>query len=215
MSHESLPGIPWFVGAYAALPGGAWDRDTEQRLLEEFSSVKEFTGWEAPFGGALHPYDEDWYLRQLGAGIELMVTLIPRVVGALRFDPAFGLASEDEDGRRRAVALVAEALAAAHRAEQLRGRRVVRAIELHSSPRGISSADCFRNSLREIASWEWGGAHLLIEHCDAAIPDQQPSRDSYLLRKNSKRSLRWANSRPPRSAASSTGVGPPSKDGTL
>ena len=150
----------------------------EQRLLERFSAVPEFSGWEIPYDSELHPHGEEWFRAHPTSRAELVVTLIPGVVRRLDTDPSFGLASQDEDGRRRAVSIVADVFAAIRQLEELVGRPVVRAVELHSSPRPNvgSSGHSLRESLLEIAGWYWRTTRLLVEHCDAAIPGQSPSK---------------------------------------
>jgi hypothetical protein len=174
---------PWFVGAYAAMPKGEWRVADERLILNECRAAARDAapiGWEVPFSGSLHPHDEAWFLGELQPRDELVVTLLPGVVVRLASDADFGLASPDAAGRRRAIEFTRTALAAVRRANDNLGRRVVRAVELHSAPGGgRASAAALRDSLAEIGEWNWGGAELLIEHCDAHVPGR-PSAKGYL-----------------------------------
>ncbi|MBW4095036.1 MAG: DUF4862 family protein [Acidobacteria bacterium] len=171
--------LEWFIGAYAALPSGEWDRPSEQRLLASYSAAPEFRGWEVPFSAELHAHDPEWFLKQLGDEAQLVITMIPVFMNRLQQDPMLGLASNDDGGRQRAVALVAEARNSVARVSEALGRKVVRAVELHSAPPAGngSSASHLRKSLQEIAGWDWCGAELLLEHCDAAVPGVPGSKE--------------------------------------
>src|SRR5438034_923832 len=37
-------------------------------------------------------------------------------------------------------------------------------------------ADAFRRSLDELRAWDWRGAALSVEHCDAFVPGQAPAK---------------------------------------
>lgn len=90
------------------------------------------------------------------------VTCIPATMTRLGADPVYGLASADAEGRRRAVAELAEVRDGVAR---LGGR--IRAVEVHSAPRRSGTAEALAASLAELAAWHWCGATLVVEHCDA------------------------------------------------
>lgn len=174
--------LPWTVGAYAIVPKNPWTPSGERALLDAARSCPGLgaTDWEVPFTGTLHSHDEPGFLRSVAASEHLTVTLIPGVMNWLATDPAFGLASVDASARRRAVEFTRDALGAVHRANDLLGRRAVRAVELHSAPGAArASAAALRESLHEIGEWNWQGAELLLEHCDACVP-AQPSAKGFL-----------------------------------
>ena len=108
--------------------------------------------------------------------LDLLVTCIPTVMGRLADDPAYGLASGDEDGRRRALDDVRRAADLAGTQAAAGGARVT-AIQVHSAPgpRG-GSRDALRRSLEEIVTWDLAGARLLVEHCDALVTGQVPAK---------------------------------------
>jgi hypothetical protein len=162
----------YFVGEYAIAPAGLAD---EERLLAGLAAMQAVRGLEVPFTGALHRSDESWLFARLRRDWDFVVTLIPGTMGRLQKELAFGLASDDESGRQAAIAMVRDANAAVERLNAAVGRTAVVAVELHSAPsRGPSGApgsrDAFARSLAEVASWDWFGARLAIEHCDAHRP---------------------------------------------
>jgi hypothetical protein len=97
----------------------------------------------------------------------------------LEADKGFGLASTSESGRRSALDFVKEALAAVHRLNHQLGKPSVVALELHAAPvafGGAATVAALEASLKEISSWDTGGARLVLEHCDALRPEQAPAK---------------------------------------
>ncbi|GGF41839.1 DUF4862 family protein [Subtercola lobariae] len=172
--------MAWFVGAYAIVPKVAWSPADEMLLLEEARTADGFSGWEVPFQTSLHPHDQRWFLNNLARNERLVVTLIPGVMQRLGNDPLFGLASSDGEGRRRAIEFARTAQRTILATNRILGRRAVQAVEIHSAPGGgRASVPHFAESLAEIGGWDWGGAELLVEHCDAHVLGQ-PSAKGFL-----------------------------------
>ena len=171
-----------FLGAYATSPCvSGWDEAAETAYYAALKALPGLRGLEYPFTGRLHPFDDDWLLCNLEPAWDIVLTLLPGNMDRLAIDPLFGLASDDASGRVAAVAFAAEARAAVARLNQAAGRRRVVAVELHSGPRrgvaGVSSsAAALTASLVEIAAWDWEGARLVVEHCDAWRPDLPPAK---------------------------------------
>lgn len=162
----------YFVGAYAITPAAARDEET---LYDGLKSMAQVCGLEVPFTGALHRSDEKWLLRTVRRDWDFVVTLIPGVMGTLQQNKAFGLASTDESGRQAAIAQARDALAAVARLNDAVGRKAVVAVEVQSAPSrgpagGTGDGEALARSLAEIAAWDWHGARIVIEHCDAARP---------------------------------------------
>jgi hypothetical protein len=156
------------VGAYPLLPKTEDRARAYHELVAHAASEPEFCGLEVPFTGEL---DDDELSGLLGGGHELVITSIPGVVAKLSADPAFGLASHDEDGRMRAVRFTRAAHDGVRRLHDTLGRRATRAVLVHSaSAPGQGSVAAFRRSLDELTAWGWDDALLLVEHCDAAVP---------------------------------------------
>ena len=170
----------YLIGAYAAAPSQlGWDPEAEAAFLDGVLALDGVSGLEVPFTGALHKYDEGWFLNRLPATADVVLTLLPGTMARLKTMPSFGIASTDDAGRRAALEFVADALLAVGRLNQAAGRESVTAVQIHTAPvhqSGSSSPGALAASLAELASWEWGGAQLVIEHCDAAVPGQVPAK---------------------------------------
>jgi hypothetical protein len=101
-----------------------------------------------------------------------VLTLVGAESVAAAQDGAVGLASLNEDGRAQAVELVGAARQAVVNFME-RGQRIV-AVELHSFPSlpeagALAGGRALEQSLSEILAWDWAGAAIVIEHCDARL----------------------------------------------
>ncbi|MFF2051158.1 DUF4862 family protein [Leifsonia sp. NPDC058194] len=154
------------VSAYAASPAHTtWDPVFEERFLAGLVDMDGVDALEIPWLGRLHPHDEDWFVTRLPPA-ELIVTALPWTVTRSTASAAYGLASSDENGRAAAVSDLARLH---HDIRRLPTAPTV--IMLHTAPRGgHGSVDSLRRSLATLASWDWCGAGLAIEHCDTAVP---------------------------------------------
>jgi len=171
----------YVVGAYAASPcTDGWKPALESELFDGLAAAGFVGGLELPFSGAIHGHDPDWLLRSIRPEWSIVLTCIPGTMERLSRDPEFGLASSSEAGRRRALDFAAAARDGVQQLEEGLGRRAVVAVEVHSAPRTVASAeplsDAFRRSLDELRGWDWRGAVLSVEHCDAFVPGQDPSK---------------------------------------
>jgi hypothetical protein len=154
------------VSAYAASPAHArWDPVFEAAFLTGVAGLDGVDALEIPWLGRLHPHDDDWFLTHLPA-TGLIVTALPWTVARAAASPVYGLASDDPDGRAAAIA----DLARLHGDIQ-RLPIAPSVVLLHTAPRGgAGSAAGLRSSLATVGSWDWRGAALAIEHCDAPAP---------------------------------------------
>lgn len=158
------------VGAYAAQPDDARER---RRYLDAVLSLPGVDGleisWRAPGWTRDAPILADALGRHAGAG-QHVLTLIGAAAAAAGEDGTVGLASVDEAGRARAVALAGAARQAV--VEFLdRGQRIA-AVALHAFPSrpqadAAAGGRALQRSLAEILAWDWGGAAIVVEHCDA------------------------------------------------
>jgi hypothetical protein len=169
-----------FVSSYAlASPAEPWDPAAEAALLAGLSRL-DLAGVELPFHGSLHRRDESWLLERLDPRWRIVLTLLPGTMDRLAQTPGFGLASADEAGRARALGFAAEARAAVARLRERLGHAAVAAVVVHSAPRlgsGARSAlEAFADSLTRLRALDWGGAELLVEHCDAFTPARPPDK---------------------------------------
>lgn len=169
-----------FVGAYAAAPSlSGWNPSEEEKFLASVLALNGVAGLEVPFTDKLHKYDEAWFLQKLPEHAQFVVTTIPGTMARLEADKGFGLASTSEAGRRSALDFVKEALEAVKRLNHQMGKPAVVALELHAAPvasRGAATAAALEASLIEISSWDTDGARLVLEHCDALMPNQAPAK---------------------------------------
>ena len=185
----------YFVGEYAIAPAGLAD---EERLLAGLAAMPDVRGLEVPFTGALHRSDEAWLFARLRRDWDFVVTLIPGTMGRLQAERHFGLASDDDGGRQAALAMARAARDAVDRLNAAVGRKAVVAVELHSAPSrgatgGSASRDALARSLAEVASWDWSGARLAIEHCDAHRPGH-PQHKGFLSLEDELAAIASANS---------------------
>ncbi len=168
MKHHRKP--VRVVGAYAAQPDAGPDREA---YLEEILSLPGVDGFEISWGAPGWEQDAPILADVLGRRKDRgghVLTLIGAAATAAAKDPAVGLASPDPDGRGRALHLVAAAREAV--LEFLAQGQHIVAVELHAFPT-LPQADAMQGgraleqSLRKILSWDWGGAAVVLEHCDA------------------------------------------------
>jgi hypothetical protein len=161
-----------FVSAYAASPAfSRWDPSLEAELLPALCELPGVVGLEIPWLGSIHPHDPAWFLRQVPPGARLALTPLPWVMRRAAELPSYGIASTDAGGRAAAL----DDLRRLHRdARRIEGESpaTVALVALHTAPRGGGDAGTLAASLDEIGSWDWGGASLVIEHCDAVRPGQ-------------------------------------------
>jgi hypothetical protein len=171
----------YFVGAYAASPcGNHWDADLETAFFDALAGETFVAGLELQFKGAVHEHDPQWLYRNLRPHWKIVLTTIGGAMQRLADDPAFGLASNDEGGRRRALDYLRSAALAVRLLNENMGHAVVRCVEIHSAPRpcaGIApSVSALHQSLDELRHWDWGGAALAMEHCDAFVAAHAPAK---------------------------------------
>ena len=161
---------PFIVGAYAAETA---KRDDWYRALADQSWI---SGLELPVPGDLLG-DQSWLLAHIPTHWDhMVVTDIPRTMQRLASVPDAGLASPSLQGRSQGMADVREVRDAVARLADSLGRQSVAWVELHSAPTGRADAQALADSLAEVAQWDWSGAALVIEHCDAYIDGQAPEK---------------------------------------
>lgn len=168
------------LGAYAALPADAEARAAFYRALADLPGVR---GLEIPFRDDLAgPDGLDTLASQLAPTWDRsIVTAVPGTMVRVWADPTYGLASTTREGRRAALDFTRLVRDGVEALREAAGRDVVAAVELHSAPPGAPGTDhlaeAFGESLAELADWDWGGAQLLVEHCDAYVsPDRGEKR---------------------------------------
>ncbi|MGV8851639.1 MAG: DUF4862 family protein [Rhodoglobus sp.] len=166
------------VGAYAASPTHSrWNPPLEAEFLTALSSIPGVAGIELPWINGIHPHDNEWLLSNFPSNLDVMITDIGGTVTRLAADSHFGLASSDRHGRAAALDQVKRVRDDAERLNNALGRAGVVAIELHSAPLATGGhSAALAESLAEISLWDWAGAALLVEHCDALVDGQKPEK---------------------------------------
>lgn len=165
------------IGAYAALPAPQEEQEELYRLLGQLPGVR---GLEIPYVHGLG--DLPWLARQLAPAWDRnVVTGVGGTMVRVWDTGTFGLASTDATGRQAALAFTRQLRDAVEALREAAGRDVVAGVEIHSAPSGAHgtahSPQAFGESLAQVVDYDWGGALLLVEHCDAFVaPDRGEKR---------------------------------------
>lgn len=176
----------YYISAYSASPSGQkWIPELESLYFQFLAQQTQIIGIEHPYLPSSNRYPLDWLSDNIPAHWSICITMIPALMQLNQGDPYAGLASTQNEGRQKALNLVAAMNDQVKQLNQLFGRQIVKAIHLQSTPSSDDSSirgnkDAFKRSLAEIAAMAWQGAALNIEHCDAYIP-RQTSKKGYLL----------------------------------
>lgn len=172
--------MKYTLGAYAASPNhSGWDPALETAFYHELKALPNLKGLEHPFVGHLHQHDDDWFLANIDPGWDYVFTCIPGIMNALGQNPLFGLASDDAAGRAAALSFMQQACAAIGKLNAHLGRQAVTAIQIQTAParnKSVSSKAALKASLQTMLEWDWHGARIVIEHCDAYVTDHNPSK---------------------------------------
>lgn len=172
----------YIVSAYNAAPSSQpWDATQEAGYWRGIASHEKIKGVELPFDMSLHSVDEDWLLKQIPQKWDIVVTLIPGTVRRMKENARFGLASKSAQSRASALDFCRRARLAIGRINAALGRNAVVAVQIHSAPSVVHPYDAgskaaLVDSLCEMSSWDWMGARLVIEHCDAFSDRHQPAK---------------------------------------
>ncbi|OKL50446.1 DUF4862 family protein [Boudabousia marimammalium] len=164
------------VGAYPIYPNPEQSElGTTAELLQQLSAKPRVGGYEIPYRGSAAP--QYWNLtwpEGAAADSHLVLTGIPITMMMQGSHPGLGLASPTEDGRAAALELNRELHA---RVEALTAAgHQVKAVQIHSAPKGGGSEAAFAQSLKELVTWDWHGAALTVEHCDSASGTVAPEK---------------------------------------
>mgnify|MGYP000863152983 FL=1 len=177
----------FIIGAYVTAPTlFEWDPVLADRYWERILGLCGIAGLEHDYWGSLHKFDNEWFLNMVAKDWDFVFTCIPGTMVRLQTTPTFGLASPDPSGQRAALEYTARARDAICTLNDRLGRKAVTHVQLHSAPswtpnlRGTEAA--FRNSLGILAGWDWDGARLCIEHCDAPNPPRPAEKGFLSLR---------------------------------
>lgn len=167
----------YVVGAYPASPAHSnWNPALEHEFFETLSTDTRVGALELPWLGSIHPHDNSWLYRNFPHPFSAVITDIPFVMSRMSTSSNYGVASKDKSGRERALSDLREINDAIRNFNDARQRKVVSVVEIHTAPRRVGDVNILAKSLEEIASWNWDGAALVIEHCDAWVEGQVPEK---------------------------------------
>lgn len=187
----------YVLGSYATSPNLyalehpplAYDATKEQAFYDGLAANPLCGALEVQLDdkGAMHCFDEAAFLAEFvpprwGA----VLTCIGGTMANVGASAAFGLASTNVEGRTAALDFAKKAHAAVQRwnarsydgVDQSTVGKMI-AVQIHSAPNNTkpgasSSTEAFTESLIEIMSWDWEGARIVVEHCDAPAPASAP-----------------------------------------
>lgn len=168
----------YYVSAYATSPSfHKWDSKIEKNYFSYLSNKPEIVGIEHPFLVNSEKYSSAWLLDNIPSHWNLIITALPALMQAAKLNSYFGIASVIEQERCKAMLLIEQINHYALNLNRLFGRKIVKAIHLHSSPQSCDGEIrgnklAFKKSLNEISQMDWESTDLNIEHCDAYIPYQ-------------------------------------------
>ena len=176
--HDSKVGArKYVVGAYPASPAHSnWNPDVEREFFDSLAKDSRIDALELPWLGSLHPHDDAWLIKNFPEVFSAVITDIPFVMSRIGQTSTYGLASSDKEGREAAIYDVRKVNDALRKFNDSRQKKVVSVIEIHSAPRRIGDVHSLASAIEEIAHWNWDGASLVIEHCDAWVKGQQPEK---------------------------------------
>ena len=172
--------MKYIIGAYATAPSlGIKDKLVERIFYEKLKqSLPEMRGLEIPFWGKeIHRFGSEFLLDIINPDWDNVLSCIPGTMSFLAKTSNFGLASDDNNGREKAIAMHKRANNFLHRMNDLYGRKSIIAVQIVTAPsfpaKGVSSSlDSFLKSMDEILSWNWDNTKIVIEHCDASVSKQ-------------------------------------------
>lgn len=177
MHGSDVSARKYVVGAYPASPAHSkWNPDVEREFFDFLSTDSRICALELPWLGSLHPHDDAWLMKNFPEDFSAVITDIPFVMSRIGQTSTYGLASSDKEGREAAITDVRKVNDALRKFNDSRQKKVVSVIEIHSAPRRIGDVHSLASAIEEIADWNWDGASLAIEHCDAWVEGQQPEK---------------------------------------
>ena len=175
----------YIVGLYASSPTlFNWDVHKEQLYFDAIKAERlQIRGLELPFwGNNLHPFDDEFLLANLQSEWEHVLTCIPGTMTSLGKNLHFGLSSNLESSRKRAIEMYERANQGVLKLNSSFARQNVLAVHISSAPRPrFGSIKQLIKSLNEISAWDWGGAKLVIEHCDSGLGAFKPIKGFFSI----------------------------------
>lgn len=166
------------VAGYTAAPA---DAKAAAVYYDRLFELVNADGLEFAWSGPATPDKLATILARMPQDWVVTINDIPAVWRACADNPLFGLASPDAAGRTAAVGMLRDMAKAVRTMNDLAGRRVVDAVEIHSAP-GFDKRvqhpepSALAAGLREAADIEWDGCAVILEHCDEFSPQHKPAK---------------------------------------
>jgi hypothetical protein len=166
------------IAAYPAAPG---DPEAADRYYDHVAASAPADTLGLAWRGDTPLPDLIHRVERLPADWRIAITTVPGSFKAWNADHRHGLASPEAEGRQSAIELARQVARAAVELAQKHGRPVVSHVELLSAPgwndRTYSpDPAALATSLEEVVGFDWAGAVVTLEHCDAYIPGQAPAK---------------------------------------
>ncbi|MDO8526110.1 MAG: DUF4862 family protein [Deltaproteobacteria bacterium] len=162
----------FIVGAYvSSISLRGWNEKDETLFFQSLRERPSIGGLEHAFYGTLHRYDDDWFLKNIDPTWDFVFTCLPGTTETLKTEPAIGLASNDPVAQGVSLEFISAANKAVKKLNAHLGRKAVLAVQVHSAPAVNASKEAFAKALTTICGWDWDGAKVLVEHCDAFRKD--------------------------------------------
>lgn len=167
------------IAGYTAAPAAREDATIYyQRLATAGRAGGLEVAWK---GDDASPAEIAFISSLIPASWVFTVNAIPSTFQAWAKDHRFGLASPDETGRQAAVAAAVKMSETIKTINDAAGRQLILAVEIQSAPGFNERAynpvpDALSRSLQHLGGLDWGGAAVMVEHCDAFVAGQAPQK---------------------------------------
>jgi hypothetical protein len=171
--------MKYIVGAYATSPFLSKNKNLELTFYDKLiESIPEIMGLEIPFfGHNIHRFGSDFLINILRPEWNNVLTCIPGTMENLSINPKYGIASDDDFFRMEAVSMYQRANQTVQEINGFFGKKSFIAVQIVSAPsfpiKGVKSSKySLLKSMKEILSWDWQGAKIVIEHQDSSLTSQ-------------------------------------------
>ncbi|KAA9000723.1 DUF4862 family protein [Affinibrenneria salicis] len=161
----------FIIGAYPCAPSFHQQGEKpEMEFWRQLADTPQIRGLEQPCLENIHPYGDEWLLRNTPAEWQIVVTAIMETMRRRGGNGGFGLASADEEQRRACIDYYRHLHKKINKINESHPDKII-ALELQGAPQAGNTSveqasDAFARSIKEITAWEWS-CELMLEHCDA------------------------------------------------
>lgn len=169
--------LPFIVGAGGSMPA---DPVQQNEYYELMARQDWIDGLEIPFTKDGLTSQVSQLVRQLAPRWRFnTITGLPTVKQHLEVDPDYGLASEEHESRKAAVAECLRMRDDIRALNDEAGELIISRLMIHTAPSRRARLDALFRSLDDLAEVDFDGAALVIEHCDSYV-SKFPSQKGFL-----------------------------------